>query len=57
MPKDQALAIIQQASGSQLCPDCVDAFIKMELWDRATSSQVTSVEKDLAPLLALITRS
>jgi response regulator RpfG family c-di-GMP phosphodiesterase len=58
MPKDKALAIIQQVSGSQLCPDCVDVFIKMELWDKATSSQDNnSVDKDLVPLLASITRS
>ena len=58
MPKDKALAIIQQVSGSQLCPDCVDVFIKMELWDKATSSQDNnSVDKDLVPLLVSITRS
>lgn len=58
MPKDQALAIIQQASGSQLCPDCVDAFIMMELWDKATSSQDNdSDDKNVVPILASITRS
>lgn len=58
MPKDKALAIIQQVSGSQLCPDCVDVFIKMELWDKAISSQDnTPVDKDLVPLLVSITRS
>lgn len=33
MEKDKALQIIEEVSGSQLCPDCVDVFLKMELWD------------------------
>lgn len=33
MPRDKALEIIQQASGTQLCPDCVDAFMAMEFRD------------------------
>jgi len=37
MPKDKAIEIIQQASGTQLCPDCVEVFITMELWDRPSS--------------------
>lgn len=58
MPKDKALAIIQQVSGSQLCPDCVDVFIKMELWDKAISSQDNNtVDKDSVPLLVSVTRS
>jgi hypothetical protein len=36
----------------------VDVFIKMELWDKATSSQDNkSVDKDLMPILVSITRS
>jgi putative two-component system response regulator len=58
MPKDKALAIIQQVSGSQLCPDCVDVFIKMELWDKAISLQDNPpVDKDLVPPLVSLTRS
>jgi putative two-component system response regulator len=34
MPFDKALQIIQSVSGSQLCPDCVEVFLKMELWDK-----------------------
>lgn len=37
MPKEKALEIIQSVSGTQLCPDCVEAFIKMELWDKSSS--------------------
>ncbi len=33
MDKDKALQIIEGVSGSQLCPDCVAVFLKMELWD------------------------
>lgn len=33
MPKDKALQIIESVSGTQLCPDCVEIFLKMELWD------------------------
>jgi len=32
MPVDKALQIIEEVSGTQLCPDCVDVFLKMELW-------------------------
>ena len=32
MDRDKALQIIESVSGSQLCPDCVDVFLKMELW-------------------------
>ena len=35
MDKDKALQIIEEISGTQLCPDCVDIFIKMQLWDGA----------------------
>jgi HD-GYP domain-containing protein (c-di-GMP phosphodiesterase class II) len=37
MPKEKALEIIQSVSGTQLCPDCVEVFIKMELWDKSSS--------------------
>lgn len=33
MPKDKAVEIIQQVKGTQLCPDCVDAFIKTCIWE------------------------
>jgi putative two-component system response regulator len=39
MEKDKALQIIEEASGTQLCPDCVDIFIKMQLWDGAPIDQ------------------
>jgi putative nucleotidyltransferase with HDIG domain len=35
MEKSKALQIIREASGSQLCPDCVEVFLKLELWDDA----------------------
>ncbi|HNY66790.1 MAG TPA: response regulator, partial [Deltaproteobacteria bacterium] len=35
MEKDRALQIIEEVSGTQLCPECVDVFIKMQLWDNA----------------------
>ncbi|HVN71816.1 MAG TPA: response regulator [Desulfomonilia bacterium] len=38
MPRDKALEIIQKVSGTQLCPDCVEVFIRMELWDNASFS-------------------
>jgi response regulator RpfG family c-di-GMP phosphodiesterase len=33
METEQALEIISQAKGTQLCPDCVEAFIAMEPWN------------------------
>ncbi|HOO38644.1 MAG TPA: response regulator [Deltaproteobacteria bacterium] len=33
MPVDKALQIIEEVSGSQLCPDCVDVFLRMRLWE------------------------
>ncbi len=44
MPKDKALEIIQQASGTQLCPDCVDVFITMELWDAPITPESPDTE-------------
>jgi putative two-component system response regulator len=35
MEKDKALQIIEEVSGTQLCPDCVEVFLKMQLWDNA----------------------
>lgn len=32
MDREKALQIIESASGTQLCPDCVEIFLKMELW-------------------------
>lgn len=29
MPREKALAIIEEARGTQLCPDCVDIFLKI----------------------------
>lgn len=37
MPRDKALEILMQAKGTQLCPECVEAFITMELWDPPAS--------------------
>lgn len=34
MPHDKALQIILSVSGTQLCPDCVEVFMKMELWNQ-----------------------
>jgi response regulator RpfG family c-di-GMP phosphodiesterase len=33
MERDKALQIIEEVSGTQLCPDCVDVFLRMQLWD------------------------
>jgi hypothetical protein len=51
MPRDKALEIIQQASGTQLCPDCVDVFIKMELWDAPLAPDSSDTEaRDLVDI-------
>lgn len=36
MPRDKALEIIRQVSGTQLCPDCVDAFLRTGPLDERT---------------------
>jgi len=33
MQKDKAMQIIESVSGTQLCPDCVDVFLKIKLWE------------------------
>lgn len=33
MEEEKALQIIEEASGTQLCPECVSVFLKMKLWD------------------------
>ncbi|HOO47535.1 MAG TPA: hypothetical protein PLM29_14955, partial [Deltaproteobacteria bacterium] len=33
MPIEKALQIIESVRGTQLCPDCVDVFLRMHLWD------------------------
>ena len=33
MAVEKALQIIESVSGTQLCPDCVDVFLRMKLWD------------------------
>lgn len=38
MDRDRALQIIEEVSGTQLCPDCVDVFLRMELWDGPAES-------------------
>jgi putative two-component system response regulator len=50
MEKDKALQIIEEVSGTQLCPDCVDIFLKMELWDGAP------IDHDVLPLNGGITQ-
>ncbi len=58
MPKDKALEIIQQVSGSQLCPDCVEVFLRMELWDNAsTATDKETLHNTFEPLIASNTRS
>jgi response regulator RpfG family c-di-GMP phosphodiesterase len=37
MPREKALEIIREVSGTQLCPDCVDIFIRMGLWEKLPS--------------------
>jgi len=49
MPLDRALEIITQAKGTQLCPDCVDAFITMELWDSRTDHPRVSADSAETP--------
>jgi response regulator RpfG family c-di-GMP phosphodiesterase len=39
MPQDMALQIIESVSGTQLCPDCVDVFLRMESGTRAMQSR------------------
>jgi putative two-component system response regulator len=39
MPHDKALQILLSISGTQLCPDCVEVFMKMELWNKEVEGQ------------------
>ncbi len=52
MEKDKALQIIEEVSGSQLCPDCVDVFLKMELWDGINMENQGTLEEE-NPLIDL----
>jgi HD-GYP domain-containing protein (c-di-GMP phosphodiesterase class II) len=39
MEMGKALQIIREASGSQLCPDCVSVFLKLAPWDEASTAE------------------
>jgi HD-GYP domain-containing protein (c-di-GMP phosphodiesterase class II) len=59
MSKDKALEIIQQVSGSQLCPDCVEVFLKMALWDKEplfTEEQSLHEEEQQEPVPNISTK-
>jgi putative two-component system response regulator len=45
MPIEKALQIIKEVSGSQLCPDSVDVFLKAELWKESTEQKNQGVER------------
>lgn len=52
MEKDKALQIIEEVSGSQLCPDCVGVFLKMELWD-GINMEGRGILEEGSPLIEL----
>ena len=46
MPVEKALAIIEEVKGVQLCPDCVDVFLKMNLWECTHEENGPESEKE-----------
>jgi len=44
MEMGKALQIIREASGSQLCPDCVSVFLKLAPWDEASTAEKGDLE-------------
>lgn len=53
MEKDKALQIIDEVSGSQLCPECVDVFLKMELWDGVNMEDDKDISEEGKTLLEM----
>jgi len=44
MPHEKALQILLSVSGTQLCPDCVEVFMKMELWNQILEQGKPAIE-------------
>lgn len=58
MALDKALEIIRKVSGTQLCPDCVEVFIALELWGKpSVMPEVRQGTPEEAPRTATIISS
>lgn len=47
MPVEKALQLIEEVSGTQLCPDCVEVFLRMKLWEYTQDENDRESEEEL----------